>query len=221
MVMMNKDESYHSLLMEYASGCLDEAHALVIATHMALSPAARKIVAQYESIGGSMLNDCCAPVAMKPDARKCVMDKLDKMVSEAKAASSCAKKNKSPSDYLEMPGCLEKYIEQTVWHQTSNGRQTIHIKTSCSGSKAQLVKTNPGEKIATQTTTTHEITLVLRGAVQDNNARYQRGDLFIAEDGTPHILIADSNEGCVCFVVHPSQSRVRRIIANFFKPFCK
>ena len=68
-----KEDLYHALLMEYANGCLDEGQSLIIAAHVALSPSARKTVAQYESVGGAMLDDCCGKVAMTKDALALVL----------------------------------------------------------------------------------------------------------------------------------------------------
>lgn len=208
--MTKNEATYHSLLVEYASGCLDEAHALVVATHMALSPTARKYVAQYESIGGSMLNDCCTPVAMKADALASVMDKLESI--ERPKTTACGAKKKISSDELAIPECLDHYIETRVWNAAPHGTQTLHVKTTCSGSKAQLMKIAAGQSVAPHTHKTKEVTLVLKGGFRDGADNYGRGDLIVLERGVTHALVADVNEGCVCFVVRPSASPIHDLL---------
>lgn len=211
------NDSYHALLIEYASGCMDEAHALVIATHMALSPPARKIVADYEAVGGSLLNTHCKPVAMKEDARKCVMDKLEKLIPPC-APAPCSKQGKNFSrDFLATPVCLEKYIESTTWMTGDGGQKIIHVKTSCSGSKAHLVKITAQETVTPDTTRTGEIAVILQGALIHHAQSYKRGDLLILEKSVATTLLADSNDDCVIFTVRPSPSIFKSWMKKLFK----
>ncbi len=212
------DDVYHALLMEYASGCLDEAHALVVAAHMALSPAARRIIAQYEAIGGAMLDDCCPPVAMKPDALKCVMAKLETATAPA---SPCKGKPKlTMGNYHEVPGCLEHYMEQTVWKQTPQGFQTLHIRTTCARSTAEMVRVHPGTTIEPHAHSRAELTLILQGGARDEQRNYGRGDLIvIGRDGITR-LRADDSDGAVFFIVRPSASPLQRLLEKIL-PFLR
>lgn len=204
------EETYHALLMDYASGSLDEAHALVVAAHMALSPSARRIVAQYESIGGAMLHDCCPPVAMKADALKCVMAKLETAVAPP---SPCKGKPKlDMSNYHEVPGCLEHYMTQTVWQSRADGFETLHIRTTCAGSTAEMVRVKPGTPIAPKSRKQVELTLLIKGSARGDDRHYQRGDLIIVgEEGTPSLLTNDA-DGAVFFVVRPTSSLFKRTL---------
>ncbi len=213
--MMDRDETYHALLMEYASGCLDEAHALVIAAHMALSPQARKIVADYEKIGGAMLHDCCAPVAMKADALKCVMARLD-TCGPAPSKGPCAGKKKlDMTNYHEVPGCLESYIETASWKEARGGYQTMHIRTACSGSRAEMIKAQPDFSIENRMMS-HVIALVLQGAFEDEQRTYRRGDLLISDAEPSHRYHVNSGEGVTYFVVRRSSSPFQRLIRSLF-----
>jgi len=205
---MSAQETYHALLMEYASGCLDEAQALIVATHMSLSPYARKLVAEYESIGGSMLKDCCTPVAMKSDALKCVMDKLEQVAAPVK---SCTEKLACKGkDYGNMPLCLESYMETRTWKDSGGGTHSIHVKTTCCGYSAQLMKMKPDLPVTPPTHDKHELTVVLEGTFTDGTMLYKRGDLIIVEKNSPVRLRTDAQNGVICFVVKPAQSRVRK-----------
>lgn len=216
---MSAQETYHALLMEYASGCLDEAQALIVATHMSLSPYARKIVAEYESIGGSMLKDCCAPVAMKSDALKCVMDKIERAAAPVK---SCTEKLQCKGkDYGNMPMCLESYMETRTWKSDGTGRQSIHVKTTCRGYSAQLMKMKPDLPVDPPKHDKNELTVVLEGTFTDGAMLYKRGDLIIIEKDSPVRLRTDAQQGAICFVVHPTSSRLRNALNALFAPFCR
>jgi putative transcriptional regulator len=212
------EETYHSLLMEYASGCLDEARALVVAAHMALSPSARKIVSEYESIGGAMLHDCCPPVAMKPDALKCVMAKLETAVAPT---SPCKGKPKlDMSNFHEVPGCLEHYMQHTVWQRRADGYETLHIRTTCAGSTAEMVRVKPGISMEPKTRDQVEFTLLLQGSARDEGRTYSRGDLIIVgEEGTPYLLTDAS--GAIFFVVRPRTSPLKRAMKTLISYFSR
>lgn len=199
---MAMNETYHSLLIDYASGALDEAHALLVAAHMALSPNARRIVREYESIAGGMLQECCAPVAMADKAWQSVLDRLDDCVTEeckkAKAACGCP-------DAEILPDCLHAYIDTQAkslpWHRAKAGLQTITVETRCRQSVAELVRIKGGATLPKEQT--YEVTLVLEGAFRDGEQIYSRGDIIILNDEEPCAPRADKKEGCIALVVMP------------------
>lgn len=209
--MTRDDATYHSLLMEYASGCLDEAHALLVATHMALSPEARKYIAQYESVGGSMLHDCCPPVEMAADARHAVMEKIKNMPCAEKTKCGNIKKSVT-ADALAIPSCLEHYIETQEWRRTEDGIERLVIKTTCAGWRAELVKIAGGRTVPPAPPRTNVATLVLKGALFEQNGQYRRGDVIIVERGQIHRLTSDAGEGCVVMIVKPSGLRVQSLL---------
>lgn len=214
---MTRQETYHALLMEYASGCLDEAQALIVATHISLSSEARKIVADYESIGGSMLKDCCAPVAMKSDALKCVMDKIDKI----EKPKSCSTKLKKKCGDKDMSTCLAGHMEKKSWKQEQAGLHSIHVKTTCCGYTARIVKMAPDFSMEIQVVPDkHTLAVILEGTVRGGEQVFRRGDLAILEKGTTYPLRADPQDGVICFVVKPAQSRFRQWAGGIVSMFC-
>lgn len=201
---MAMNETYHSLLIDYASGALDEAHALLVATHIALSPNARRIVHEYECIGGGMLQECCSPVAMAEKALQSVLDRLDEECQTEeckKAREECG----CPEAEI-LPECLRAYIDAQAkslpWHKVKAGLQTIAVETHCRQSVAQLVRIKGGSALPTGAT--YEITLVLEGAFHDGGQIYSRGDIIILADEEVRQPKADRKEGCIALAVMPS-----------------
>ncbi len=208
--------------MEYASGCLDEAQALIIATHLSLSPPARKIVADYESMGGALLKNCCAPVAMKSDALKCVMDKIEKLEPSHKSGVGCTEKLKKKCGDKDMPTCLAGHMEKESWKEEKTGLHSIHVKTTCCGYTARLVKMAPDFSMDVQVhPNKHTLAVILEGTVSGGNTVFKRGDLAILEKGNIYPLRAGAQNGVVCFVVKPAQSRFRQWAGEILSKFCK
>ncbi len=205
-----KEDLYHALLMEYASGCLDEGQSLIIAAHMALSPAARKTVAQYESVGGAILDDCCGKVAMTKDALARVLDKIDC----GDSPSPCVQKSKSTMAYMNAPNCLQTYVESATWTDGKGGYQTISVRTSCHRSKARIYKIDPDTVFRVNTRSPHQLTLVLEGSFHDGRAVYRRGDLIVTNGDA--VLHSDAEQGCICAVAQPSVFSVKRFVQQIF-----
>lgn len=210
-------DRYHTLMMEYASGALDEAHSLLVAAHLSLSPQARGILNQYETVGGSLLQEFCAPVAMKSNALQAVLDKLECLTEECREAKREAKCKEMQS----MPSCLQKYMdadqETLPWKDAPDGMRTIAVKTSCCKSKAELVKFSQGRNSPVHTQMRENITLVLRGRFRDEHGVYTTGDLIITEANGPHELTAEDSNDVLYLAVTPVRRRFRGWVIQFFQ----
>lgn len=207
--------------MEYASGCLDEAQALVVATHMTFSPDARRIVAEYEAIGGAMLKECCGQVAMQSNAFQSVMDKIDRLDPPAANKQSCTEKLRKKCGDKDMPACLAGHMEKNTWKEERAGLHSIHVKTTCCGYTARLVKMAPDFSMEVQVHPgKHTLAVILEGTVTGGDKVFGRGDLAILEKGNIYPLRADGQTGVICFVVKPAQSVFRQWAGKIFSKFC-
>ncbi len=215
MLQRAREEAYHALLMEYASGCLDEAHALLIAAHAALSPTARLEIARYESIGGLMLEKQCAPVRMTSDALNKVLAKLDADAGQIRTAS----KPKQASSAT--PRCLQQYLCKQTWVACAPGRFTISIRTNCTRSEARLFRMEPGAILIPPEAMRAGAILILEGRGSDGINAYSRGDMIVIEPGTVHPFQADANSGAEIMLVQTrpalSEHLARRVLSLFLK----
>ncbi len=203
---MAMTDTYHSLLIDYARGALDEAHSLLVASHIALSPNARRIVREYEAVGGGMLAECCEPVEMHCDALKAVLDRLDTLSEECREKiKECACKEAEI-----LPDCLRSYVptEDTrlPWRKAKAGLQAISVETTCRHSVAELMQFKGGSALPVSHEYTLAITLVLDGSVHDGGTIYSRGDIIIMQDGDAHNPKAARHEGCTALIVMPCRA---------------
>ena len=66
-----------ALLMSYASGTLEEAFSLVVASHISLCDECRARLESYEAVGGALIDETSEQAAVSEDALEAVMAKID------------------------------------------------------------------------------------------------------------------------------------------------
>lgn len=217
-MQQKRREAYQSLLMEYASGCLDEAHALLMAAHASLSQAARRDIARYETLGGLMLERQCAPVSMREDALSRVMARLDIAPPPQQKRATTQPETSDPG----LPRCLSKYTCKERWVVVGPGRHMIAVRTRCTRSEAKIIRLAPGNILIPAPEERTSAILVLEGACTDGFEHFTRGDLLVMEADTVHPLQADARTGVVFMRVcerriMPGELLARRILSLLLK----
>ncbi len=200
----NHDEQegfcYDTLLMEYASGVLDEGCALLVASHITISPRAKRYVSQYESLGGALMNDCCNPVSMAEESLDAVLNRLE----ECLEIQPCNKADPPPgfSAPLSLPAPICQYmsIHPFQWQKTCKEIHIFNIPVSCPRSKVFLLKLLPGTKGFGRTGYHPRIILILEGRFHYETHTYERGDLFMPDEYGNEQPVADNEEGCLCLI---------------------
>jgi putative transcriptional regulator len=66
-----------------------------------------------------------------------------------------------------------------------------------------------------------ELTLVLKGAFQDADGYFARGDVEIADSGVQHIPVADIHEDCICLAVTDAPLRFTGFLPRIFQRFAR
>ena len=64
-----------------------------------------------------------------------------------------------------------------------------------------------------------ELTLVLKGAFTDEDGRFGRGDIEIANEDLHHTPIADDGADCICLAATDAPLRCRKLIPRIAQPF--
>jgi quercetin dioxygenase-like cupin family protein len=112
-------------------------------------------------------------------------------------------------------------MQKDTWKTEKEGLQSIHVKTTCCGYTARLVKMAPDFSMDVHVhPDTHTLAVVLDGAVSGGDRIFQRGDLAILEKGNVYPLRAHAQTGVICFVVKPAQSRMRQWAGKVLSIFC-
>ncbi|MEX0922319.1 MAG: ChrR family anti-sigma-E factor [Rhodovibrionaceae bacterium] len=213
---MTEKNAPDDVLLAYASGGLDEAMSLVVATHLTLSPQSRARVADFEALGGALIEEI-APAALDADSLDSVLARLDEEDSAQQAPEP-------PCDGHLLPAALRGYvgpdIEALRWKRLIRGVQEAEFAIGGSA-RARLMRIESGIAVPRHTHRGKEATLVLEGAYRDETGYYDRGALQWADATLDHQPAATGGETCLCLVVTEAPIRLTGKLGRLLNPLIK
>jgi len=203
------------LLIRYSNGTLCEAFSLAVATHISMCDDCRAALESYEAVGGALL-DVAKPEEMDDDSFDSVMALIENNPVEA---SEVLKKNVS-----DIPSALSDYIGGSLhdvkWRPIGLGVKQSLLKTS-GNSTARLLYIPGGTAVPHHSHNGNELTLVLRGAYEDEVARFGPGDVEMADEDLDHQPVAVKGEDCICLAVTDAPLKFQTFIHKLVQPFLK
>ncbi len=196
------ENDYCALLVDYAAGTLDEAASLVVASHLTLSPKARRFVSECEELGGILVQECCEPISMMESSLQSVLDRIDEFADQQNSYMS---DDTGFPESLPLPRPICRYLSHRPgvpikWNKSLPGMEIHDVMISKNRSRARLIRMAPGTTVAAHSHQGAEMTLVLEGGYTDETGHYERGDLTVYETETHHRPVADG-VGCLCLTV--------------------
>lgn len=200
-------------LMAYAAGTLPEAFNLVVASHVSLCDDCRAAVASCDAVGGIMVDT--APVAEMADLSLAhALARLDRPVVPTPPRVAVKRG--------ALPGPLQDYVggdlESIKWRPIGMGVKQAILPTS-SEATARLLFIPAGVAMPDHSHGGTEMTLVLQGAFFDEDDRFARGDIEVADGNVTHTPVADIGEDCICLTVTDAplefQSWLPRMVQRF------
>ena len=182
------------LLLSYAAGATGEGTSLILATHLALCPVCRRIVAKAEAAGGALLETADA-VPLSGGALQAVMSRLDEQVHRPAPVS------RKPSN---VPEPLRSYVgddlNAVAWRKIAGGISFRPLFRR-GNYRVQLIRSRAGSGVGMHTHNGEELTLCLAGGYTDNTGEYARGDLQSTTPDVLHRPVADEGEDCIVLAV--------------------
>jgi len=213
------------LLMQYAAGGLTPSEALMVASHAALNPQARRKIAAYEALGGQML--CENEIRdVTPDCLDKIMARIDNPCTETpcrEAALAVLAEDTGLRDEIRALLNAHCKTRQRSWTPIANGIDVIYLQVSAPRRhRLRLVRLAGGCQVPPHRHPDLEITLVLEGGFSDASGHYTVGDMLVIDDPAyVHAPKADAG-GCTCLTLMEAplrfQSRMVGIL-NLFKRF--
>jgi putative transcriptional regulator len=215
MLLEQEASLYHTLLLEYACGALDDNLSLLMATHLTLSPAARRSVSFYECLGGALIEEGCAPVSMNKASLKTVLDQLG--CPDAAARCNPAQKYIAPPGGIPLPQPLCRFLKQeSKWRRIYPGIEVMLFPAAACSHEVRLYRFGPGRKAPRHRHNGMELTLILDGSLHDEAGSYGRGDLLVIEPEASHSPRACKDEGCLCLVATPGHTGWLGLLERLF-----
>jgi putative transcriptional regulator len=182
------------LLLSYALGAASEPVALLVATHLLACAACRKVVKAMEAAGGAMLAEV-APAKLNDRALNFVLSRLDEIQPAAKAM---------PAAQGDVPLPLRDYIgnefARARWVPVAPGLAHLPLMTR-GGTRARLIRAQPGAGVSVHTHRSEEWTMVLTGSYHDKTGRYLPGDVQSTTPDVVHQPVADEGPICINLAV--------------------
>lgn len=186
-----------SLYSEYTAGTMDEGLALLVASFLSYCPDARAHVGNCTKVAGAMLETLSDPVGMKEHSLQNVLMRLDE---EEKCPGF---EDFMLAEDLALPAPLCAFLctqgQVLKWRKMGRGgRFAVLPRPSC-GTRIAVFDIAPGGKLPPHKHKGVELTLILRGAYQDEEGYHNEGTLHCNnEDSAPHTPSADTQRGCLC-----------------------
>ena len=203
------------LLMRYSNGTLCEAFSLAVATHISMCDDCRAALESYEAVGGALL-DVSDPEEMSDESFENVMALIESQPTQTTQIS-----RRTASD---IPSALSDYIggslQDIKWRPIGLGVKQSLLKTS-GNSTARLLYIPSGTAVPHHSHNGNELTLVLRGAFEDEVARFGPGDVEMADEDLDHQPVAVEGEDCICLAVTDAPLKFQTLIHKLVQPFLK
>ena len=204
------------LLMAYSAGDLPEAVNLIVATHISLCDECRAALGSYDAVGGAVL-DTCDTVEMSKASLNSVLDMIhaqDSVVQD-KPASSTVHDDVLPAPLVDYVG---GGLENVRWRSAGMGVKQAILPTS-KDATARLLYIPAGTAIPDHGHHGLELTLVLKGAFQDEGGYFGRGDIEVASEDLNHTPVADISEDCICLAVTDAPLKFKGLVPRIAQPF--
>lgn len=206
-------------LAAFAAGALDEARAVVIATHLVLCAACRTAVRDFETLGGVCL-ESVEPAAMNEGALDRFWLRADGARAESAVISTRAANDFDPGQVKPLSAYLKGGLDAVKWRPIAPGMaQCVLNAQGYRKGVLRLLKIAPGVRLSKNTHGGEELTLILHGAYEDELGEFHPGDLADLDDEVTHSPCATGDEPCICLIAASAPLKFKGIAGKIFQPF--
>ncbi|WP_136644919.1 ChrR family anti-sigma-E factor [Tabrizicola sp. YIM 78059] len=200
------------LLMAYSAGQLPEAFNLVVATHVSMCDECRARLASFDAVGGALIEEI-DEIAMGEAALEAALARIDGLPQ--------ATRTEPLKTAGIFPAPLADYVGGDLsavrWRRIGGGVKQAILPTGRSAT-ARLLYIPAGVAVPDHGHRGMELTLVLQGAFADENDRFDRGDIEIADEEVEHTPVALAGEDCICLAATDAPLRFRGLVPRLAQP---
>tara|TARA_R110002126_G_scaffold3263_1_gene18422 strand:+ start:122867 stop:123592 length:726 start_codon:yes stop_codon:yes gene_type:complete len=233
MVRIIKTDNGQELIFEYAAGVLDEARQFMVDAHRRMNEQCKADIGLCEDIGGYLLNKDCNATAMSPSARDNMRSLLDDLSAHDERDPAPQQEKQqcvTTVDMLKSLGLSGELIEhleracrtgcnRSSWSKYTPAIQFVNVDLACRKSRMRLVRVAAGTQIPAHSHRGEEITLVLKGRMEDEYGAYEAGDLIVREDGEMHAPHIGAKEDFICLALTSRPVRMKCVVRRTFNIF--
>lgn len=204
----------NEILMAYSAGSLPEAFNLMVASHVSLCDACRAQVESFDAVGGAILDEEVVSVSDDSLAATIAMIAGHVPQPRTRERSFCS----------VLPAPLRDYVggdlDAIKWRPVGMGVKQAILTTSKEAS-ARLLFIPAGAAVPDHSHNGVEMTMVLQGAFSDEDDRFARGDVEMADESVHHTPVADISEDCICLAVTDAPLKFTGLLPRIAQPFLR
>lgn len=207
-----------AVLMAYAAGSLPEAFNLMVASHLSLCDTCRAQAESFDALGGEVLETMqeAEAMALHPGSFEATMALI--------AGGPVDRIHADDLQCATLPKPLRGYVGGDLsairWKPVGMGVKQAILPTSKDAS-ARLLLIPAGTAMPDHGHHGTEMTMVLKGAFQDEDDYFARGDVEIADSDIHHTPVADIHEDCICLAVADAPLQFNRLIPKIAQRFLR
>jgi len=197
-------------LMSFAAGALPDALAAVAAAHADMCPHCRREIAAMERLGGAVMADLSPVAFARPEpAPPMPLPAGAGDLSRPRAAAIAEAEIPTPVAKL-----FSGTLDAVAWRWLGPGVWDHPLPLTGAGN-LRLLKVAPGHGIPEHGHGGAELTLVLRGAFQDETGRYARGDVADLDETVEHQpIVTEAGGECICLIASETPERFHGLLAR-------
>lgn len=202
-------------LAAFAAGTLDDARALVVATHVSLCSHCRGDVRAFEHVGGALL-DRIATVPMRDDALERALAAIGTVAPpvDDRAPSLATGDESLPAPLAGHP--------LGPWRWIGRGVQWRSVGVSpVDDTRVLMLKAAPGTRLPHHRHKGIEWTCVLEGAFRHDLGRYGPGDFDEADESVEHKPVIEDGDTCVCLVALQGGIALQSWLGRLIQPLVR
>jgi putative transcriptional regulator len=191
-------------LLAHAAGTASDAAALAIACHVALCAECAARTGELEALGGALLSEG-GQAEVAPDALAAVLSRIDGSPEPREQAAASPEVPELLRPY-GLPRPLRRLLARgsspVRWRFVIPGVRAIDLEVGTPSDAVRLIAFKGGISIPLHDHGGPEHIVVFTGALEEDGARFGRGDISVREPGERHEQRIAPGEPCIALVVN-------------------
>ncbi len=185
-------------LVDFTTGALDEAEAVVVECHLGLCARCAGAIAALETVGGFLLDKIEGGAVNAGD--------LDAVLGARRETAATTRTADDPrADHLNaslpapLRGRLGKALDDLDWSRDIGGVRSAPIPGFGGCCEATMIRIAAGRKVPSHGHDSAQLAIVLRGGLTSGKERFATGDVIYADETVIHGHQSDADQDCFCF----------------------